>query len=197
MAARTPPPDVDDMTSRTGELVSLLPALVPALIRDSAPPGTRHMITAGGVVNADVLYAMITIRTEVPARTVQVCEVCGEPWRNGAPEDVCLRALPRLHDRLVLQGHVAEGRHLVRDVGRWMRTVKFALGLRTADLPIGFPCPLHADPEFPLVASGSEGFLRPDRTVLWQHPGIIRCDHCGAEWPAEQWGHLGRLLRST
>jgi hypothetical protein len=184
----TAPPDIAD---RADELAGLIPALVPALTRDNAPPGGRAVLSAGGVVNADVLHAMIMLRAEVPACCATACAVTGEPWRP-RPVGTCLRALPRFHDRLLALGEPSRARRIESALERWMRAVKLALGLRIPDTPIGFGCPLHEEPS-PLVMLGSEGFMT-GATVTWQHDGRIWCRACGESWPVWQWRHLGRLI---
>jgi hypothetical protein len=186
----TAPPDIAD---RADELTGLIPALAPALTRDNAPPGGHAVLSAGGVVNADVLHAMIMLRTEVPVACHRAAAYTGESWQ-ARPVPVCLRALPRLHDRLTVIALATEARRVESAVERWMRAVKLALGLRIPDTPIGFGCPLHDEPQ-ELVMLGSEGFISEGgATVSWQHDGRIWCRLCGESWPVWQWRHLGRLI---
>ena len=180
---------------QAAELAALIPALAAALSRDNAPSGGRPVLSAGGPVNPDVLHAMIMLRTEIPATAQAACEATGEPWHY-RPIGTCLIALPRLHGRLLAIGLPGEANRVEAALGRWTRTVKLALGLRTPDMPVGAACPLHEEPS-PLVMLGSEGFVRDDMTVLWQHAGLIRCFLCGAEWQAWQWDLLGEVLKAS
>src|SRR6266702_308168 len=86
------------------ELAVLWPALAAALARDTAGDGTvpGGALGSAAVVNADVLAAMITLTRDVPAVTRAACEALGEPWQP-RPVQTCLRALPRLAERL---GHL-------------------------------------------------------------------------------------------
>ena len=186
---------VTDLTDACADLASWLPSLAAALPRDAALPGGHAALSSGSVVNPDVLHAMTTLQGEIPAACAEACEHTGETWRP-RPLEVCLRAIPRFHGRLAVLDLPVPAKRLESGVGRWTVIVKFALGLRTPDLPIGFDCPLHDEP-YPLVAAGAEGFLRDDRTVLWQHSGLIRCVACGASWPVSVWPHLGRMLAAS
>ena len=185
-----------DLGERASELNDLIPALIPALTRDNRPPDSRSVITAGTVVNTDVLYTMIMLKKEIPGVTMTASKLCGQSWRRGAGFPECLRAIPRLHDRMIELEHPGLALRLEGCVLRWLRSVKLALGLRTPDMPIGFDCPLHPERE-PLVAAGAEGFLQPGPSVYWQHSGMIVCKLCGAQWQADQWPHLGRVLLSA
>ena len=190
------PPGARDLAARAGELAALLPALAAALQRDSAPGGSRGVLSAGGVVNPDVLHALEVLHREIPRAAQAACEATGEPWHH-RPLGTCLIALPRLHGRLTTLSLPGEARRLESAAGRWLRTVKLALGLRTADVPIGFDCPLHEEP-WPLVMLGSEAFVREDGTgVTWLHDGRIWCQACDQTWPVWQWRHLGRLLATA
>jgi hypothetical protein len=186
--------DPRDIADRADELTALIPALAAALSRDNTPSDGRSVLSAGGVVNADVLHAMITLRAEIPAACSHACDLTGEPW-NPRPLDVCLRALPRLRDRLAVLGQPADARRVEAAVERWMRVVKLALGLRVPDMSIGYDCPLHEEPSA-LVMIGSEGFLLAGKTiaVTWQHDGRICCRFCGEQWNVSQWPLLGRML---
>lgn len=184
-----------DLAARTAELAALLPALAAALQRDSAPGSSRGVLSCGGVVNPDVLHAIIMVRAEVPAACARACALTGEPWHR-RPLGTCLRALPRFAGRLEAIGMPGAANRLDADAARWLRIAKLALGLRTPDVPIGFGCPLHDDPS-PLVMLGSEGFVRGDGTVAWAHDGRIWCRQCDETWPVWQWRHLGRMLASA
>lgn len=182
-----------DLADACADLEHWLPALAAALARDNTPAQGGHVLSAGGVVNLDVLHAMITLTAEIPAATAAAATLCGETWRP-RPLPVCLRQLPRFHQRLNDCQLPGAAKELAADVGHWTTITKFALGLRQPDQPIGFDCPLHPDEPFPLVAVGAEGFLTASRAVIWQHAGLIVCRACSAEWPATQWLHLGKLL---
>jgi hypothetical protein len=186
---------VTDLTEACADLADLLPALIPALSRDNTPGDARTILSAGGVVNTDVLHAMLTLSREIPATRAQACQLTGEPCPP-RPVATCLRALPRLASRLHDLAQIAAEKRVGQDVERWTRLVKLALGLRTRDLPIGWNCPLHPEPA-PLVSVGAEGFIRPDGTVHWQHAATIWCHLCGATWPEMQWPHLGRILETA
>ncbi len=53
----------DGLGHACAELAALIPALIPALSRDSVPSA----LSAGRVVNPDVLHAMIILAAEIPA----------------------------------------------------------------------------------------------------------------------------------
>jgi hypothetical protein len=186
---------VTDLQQACADLAPLVPMLVPALIRDNMPGDGRSVLSAGSVVNTDVLHAMEVLHHEVPATRARACQLTGEPCLR-RPVLTCLRALPRLAGRLEDLAQVKAARQIDADVAHWTRLVKLALGLRTRDQPIGWNCPLHPEPS-PLVSVGSEGFIREDASVYWQHSGEIWCELCGATWPEMQWGHLGRMLLSA
>jgi hypothetical protein len=182
-----------DIADRADELTGLIPALADALERDNAPAGGRAVLSAGAPYNLDVLAAGLMLRAQVPATAQAACEAIGEPWRP-RPVGTCLRALPRLSERLLVIGLPSGAKRIESSVERWLRTVKLALGLRIPDTPVGYDCPLHEDPS-PLVMLGSEGFVAGDGTaVTWQHDGRIWCRACGESWPVWQWRHLGRLI---
>jgi hypothetical protein len=183
---------VTALSEACADLAALMAALPAALIRDNTPSDGRTVLSAGGVVNPDVLHAMLTLAAEIPATRAAACDLTGEPCPR-RPLATCLRALPRLASRLHDLAQIAAEKRVEADISHWTRLVKLALGLRTRDTPIGWDCPLHDDPS-PLVSVGSEGFIRDDSTVYWQHAGEIWCAHCGATWPEMQWGHLGRIL---
>ena len=69
----------DDLGPACAELAALIPALIPALSRDSLPPDGRTGLSAGTVVNPDILHAMIILAAEIPAACAAACEVTGEP----------------------------------------------------------------------------------------------------------------------
>jgi hypothetical protein len=119
------------------ELAALIPALIPALSRDSLPSDGRTALSAGTVVNPDVLHAMIILADEIPAACAAACEVTGEPWQH-RPSAICLRAIPRLHHRLTALGMPAAASDLETGMHHWTRMVKLALGLRTPDIPVGW-----------------------------------------------------------
>jgi hypothetical protein len=184
-----------DLADRAAELAALIPALAAALTRDNTPAGGRPVLSAGCVVNADVLHAALMLRREVPAACAEACALTGEPW-HPRPLDTCLRALPRFRDRLASLEYVAAADRIESRVERWVRTVKLALGLRTPDVAFGAPCPLHEEPA-PLIMVGSEGFVRDDMTIYWERAGLIRCPLCGAEWAKWQWDLLGEVLKAS
>lgn len=184
--------DPEAVEAHAAELAELCPALAAALSRDNAPSDGRGGLSSGGPVNTDVLHAMITLATEVPAACATAAAITGEPWQR-RPLGTCLRALPRFHGRLGVLHRIDAAKGLEAALARWHRTVKLALGLRTPDTPIGFDCPLHEDPA-PLVMLGAEGFITASATVAWQHDGRISCRLCGGSWPPWQWRHLGRLI---
>jgi len=182
--------------ANTAEIASLFPALAAALTRDNAPSDGRGVLSAGGVVNPDVLHAMILLTAEVPAACTIATGITGEPWQR-RPLATCLRAIPRFHERLTIIGRLDAAKSLASSVARWHRTVKLALGLWTPDVPIGWDCPWCEDPA-PLLAVGSEGFLSENGTkVIWQYAAVIRCPACSASWDESQWEHLGRFLLSV
>jgi hypothetical protein len=122
-------PISDGLGPACAELAALIPALIPALSRDSVPPA----LSAGRVVNPDVLHAMIILAAEIPAACAAACQVTGEPWQHRPPA-ICLHAIPRLHHRLTALGMPAAARDLETGVHHWARMVKLALGLRTPAL---------------------------------------------------------------
>ena len=106
---------------------ALIPALIPALSRDSIPPDRPTALSAGSAVNPDVLHAMIILAAEIPAACAAACQVTGEPWQR-RPSAICLRAIPRLHHQLTAHGMPAAARDLETGVHHWTRMVKLALG---------------------------------------------------------------------
>src|SRR6266699_1465366 len=108
-------------------LAALIPALIPALSRDSLPPDRRAGLSAGRAVNPDVLHAMIILAAEIPAACAAACEATGEPWQHRPPA-ICLRAIPRLHHRLTALGMPAAATDLETGMHHWTRLVKLALG---------------------------------------------------------------------
>lgn len=181
------------------DLAALLPRLAAALARDSAAPGGTRVLSAGGVVNTDVLHAMLTLSHEIPAARAAACDLAGEPWQPRPPL-TCLRAIPRLRDRLTDLRMPGAAGHLENCVIRWTRMTKLALGLRTPDIPVGYDCPYHRDEDpgpAELVLLGAEGFIRGDMTMFWVYDGRIRCPACGASWLADRWPMLGRMLISA
>ena len=129
-------PMSDDLGHACGELAALIPALIPALSRAGLPSDGRTALSAGTVVNPDVLHAMIILAAEIPAACAAACEVTGEPWQHRPPA-ICLRAIPRLHHRLTALGMPAAASDLETGMHNWTRMVKLALGLRTPDIPAG------------------------------------------------------------
>ena len=113
----------DDLGPACAELAALIPALIPALSRDSVPSA----LSAGRVVNPDVLHAMIILAAEIPAACAAASQVTGEPWQR-RPSAICLRAIPRLHHQLTALGMPAAARDLETGVHHWTRMVKLALG---------------------------------------------------------------------
>ena len=71
-------PISDGLGPACAELAALIPALIPALSRDSVPSA----LSAGRVVNPDVLHAMIILAAEIPAACAAACQVTGEPWQH-------------------------------------------------------------------------------------------------------------------
>ena len=126
----------DDLGQACAELAALIPALIPALSRDSRPSRGRTALSAGRAVNPDILHAMIILAAEIPAACAAACEVTGEPWQH-RPSASCLRAIPRLHHRLTALGIPAAATDLETGMHHWTRLVKLALGLRTPDIPAG------------------------------------------------------------
>jgi len=126
----------DDLGPACAELAALIPALIPALSRDSIHPDRPTALSAGSAVNPDVLHAMIILAAEIPAACAAACEVTGEPWQP-RPSAICLRAIPRLHHRLTALGMPAAASDLETVIHHWTRMVKLALGLRTPDPPAG------------------------------------------------------------
>ncbi len=194
----TPPRDCG-ITGRAGELAALIPALAAALTRDNAPAAGRGGMPEGPLpVNLDVLRALEMLHREIPAGCAQACELTGEPW-HPRPLPVCLRALPRLHERLAHLDMVGAARRIEARTERWLRVTKLALGFRNPDRPLGFDCPLHEEPS-PLIMIGSERFLRDGPVPSVTEPqlaGLIRCHLCGAEWRKLQWDFLLTMLAAS
>src|SRR6266581_4702638 len=106
---------VTALAEACAELAALTPALTPALTRDNTPSDARTVLSAGGVVNPDVLHTMITLAREIPAATAQAAALTGEPWQP-RPVTTCLRAIPRLADRLTALTMPAPAKRLGGDV---------------------------------------------------------------------------------
>jgi hypothetical protein len=187
---------VTDLTDACADLERWLPALATALERDNTPTSARSRNVTASVVNPDVLHALCTLAAEVPETTRTAATLTGETWSK-RPIATCLRALPRFHDRLEQLHYATATREIEHNIGHWTAITKHALGLRLPDTPIGYNCPYHPDQPYPLVAIGAEGHLTDQRTVIWQHAGIITCRHCATDWPATQWLHLGRILEAS
>ena len=181
------------------ELATLIPCLAQALPRDNTTSGRGGDPSASVPFNPDVMHALTVIAAEIPRATRLACVAIGEPWQ---PRTIptCLRALPRLAGRLTSTGQQAAAAQLDEAARWWIRITKQALGLRTPDLPIGYPCPIHDGPPAGLLAAGSEGFLRRQRdglVVEWVHAGRVFCPACGAAWGPGEWAMLGRVLQET
>jgi hypothetical protein len=130
-------PVSDGLGQACAELAALIPALIPALSRDSVPSdGRTAALSAGRAVSPGVLHALIILAAEIPAACATACQVTGEPWQH-RPSAICLRAIPRLHHQLTALGMPAAARDLETGVHHWTRTVKLALGPRTPDIPVG------------------------------------------------------------
>ena len=129
-------PISDGLGPACAELAALIPALIPALSRDSLPSHGRTALSGGKAVNPDVLHAMIILAAEIPAACAAACQVTGEPWQHRPPA-ICLRAIPRLHHQLTALGMPAAASDLETGVHRWTRMVKLALGPRTPALRKG------------------------------------------------------------
>jgi hypothetical protein len=146
-------PMSDGLGHACTELAALIPALIPALSRDSVPSA----LSAGRVVNPDVLHAMIILAAEIPAACAAASQETGEPWQR-RPSAICLRAIPRLHHQLTALGMPAAARDLETGVHHWTRMVKLALGpapptsrrRMTGESPLGIlgPGDFDACPEF-------------------------------------------------
>ena len=180
-------------------LTTLIPALTPALPKDQGH--TRTTQPNGSVpFNPDVMHAIVTVEQEIPDTTTKARAAIGEPATGFRPALAeCLRQLPRLHNRLLNLNHATEAAELERAAAYWVRVTKNALGLRTPDIPIGYPCPYH-QPFTGLLAAGAEGFLRPGAagtTVEWAHAATIYCPHCGTSWGPSEWMMLGRILEQA
>lgn len=184
-----------DLVQACTDLAEHITQLPAALTRDNTPGNARSILSAGAVYNPDVLNAIEVCHREIPATRAEACRLLGEPCPP-RPVTTCLRALPRLASRLHDLAQIAAERRIEADIARWTRTVKFALGLRTRDTPIGWDCPHHDEP-CQLAAVGAEGFIRDDGTVHWEHAATIWCSLCGASWPEMQWNHLGRILETA
>src|SRR5712691_8077427 len=129
-------PVSDGLGPACAELAALIPALIPALSRDSVPSGGRTALSAGKAVNPGVLHAMIILAAEIPAACAAACQVTGEPWQHH-PSAICLRSIPRLHHRLTALSMPAAATDLETGMHHWTRLVKLALGPRTPDIPAG------------------------------------------------------------
>jgi hypothetical protein len=128
-------PMSDSLEPACAELAALIPALAPALSRDSIPPDGRTAPSASKAVNPGVLHAMIILATEIPAACAAACQVTGEPWQHRPPA-ICLHAIPRLHHQLTALGMPAAASDLETGVYHWMRMVKLALGPPHPDIPV-------------------------------------------------------------
>ena len=179
-------------------LAALIPALAAALPRDSTgAKGTSP--TAAIPVNPGVLHAIDVLHREVPPETARARALIGETGRGWDPV-MCLRHIPRIHTRLVNLDLAQDAAQLEHAAGYWLRVVKQALGLRTPDIPIGYPCPYHDAPGTGLLAAGSEGFLRREGdgiTVEWAHAARVYCPGCGTSWGPAEWPMLGRMLKEA
>jgi hypothetical protein len=196
-----------DVDGTVAELAELWPALAAALARDAAGEGAPGIWVSMGVVNADVLAAMLTVEREVPEATARARELIGEPW-HARELLVHLRQVPRLAARLHAVGRQDAAGELAWQAAGWLRLVKRALGLRKPDMPFGDPpctCPWAArrpenHPGAALLRrAGEEGFLRPGPDgprVQWEGAGLIYCpaEACGATWDYAHWALLGRML---
>src|SRR5439155_22295113 len=84
----------------------------------------------------DPLPALTILAPEIPAACAAACEVTGQPCHHH-PSAICLRAIPRLHQRLTALGMPAAASDLETGMHHCTRLVKLALGLRTPDIPAG------------------------------------------------------------
>lgn len=196
---------VDEVT----ELLILWPHLAAALERDAGSAQDERVSGGGGFglpVNADVLHALHLLETDLPDLAAWAAEIVAEaPVKRGVEGH--LRHLPRLHERMLVTAAVPEAAHLAARLHALLRLVKIAVGLRTADRPLGQPCPLHDDPLTQLLIPGDEGVLRYRRldrdgqpvapAVEWMRSDCTLCRHCEAAWAPSQYLLLGRLLREA
>lgn len=187
------------------ELAALLPYLDEALFKDNTAAGRHTHVQAGLPVNTDVLSALVILHREIPAATMHTAELIHEPWQPRSL-GICLLALERFTGRLRDLGMRAEAEAAEDDIRRWTRTTKLALGLREPDEILrlyGTPvrCPADRCAARPLLRrAGRERFLQWADGCLtpgdWVEQGRIYCPGCAAAWPATEWRHLGRLLRT-
>lgn len=185
-----------ELVSDITELLILWPHLAPALERDA---GTSAEQAVSGradpafrlPVNADVLNAVTYLTGEVPTIAQWAAEVCGERPRVRSIESH-LWHMTRWHERMLVTAAVDQAAQLAAAVRSMVRTVKMALGLRTADVGLGQYCPLHDDDLSELVRPGNDATLRYARLdaagqpievrVEWsQHTGAA-CRKCRATW---------------
>jgi hypothetical protein len=196
---------VDEVT----ELLILWPNLAPALERDAGVAEGERVSGSTGIglpVNADILHALQLLEREVPALAAWAAGVIAEP-AAARTVDGHLRHFPRMHERMLVTAAIAEAGQLAARLHALLRLVKLAVGLRTADRPLGHSCPLHDDPIHPLIIPGDEGVLRYRRldregqpvapAVAWRRSDCTLCRHCGASWAPSQYLLLGRLLREA
>lgn len=198
---------VNDVT----ELLILQPHLERALERD-AGTSTEARVSGGTdpafslPVNADAFAALITLGSEVPALAYWAAGIVAE-----APEvrsiNGHLRHMPRWHERMLVTAAIDDAAHLAASLHAILRHVKLALGLRTADRPLGQFCPLHDVPLRELIAPGNEATLRYARldrdgqpidvAVEWTRHDAAECRYCGASWAPSQYLMLGRMMREA
>src|SRR5258708_7051492 len=104
---------MDDLTGACADLAALFPRLADALTRDNAPADSRSVLSASGVVNADVLHAMLTLAAEIPAARAAACNLLDETWQPRPP-----RFIEQVAGGGAGCGDLGgEGEHGVQDVG--------------------------------------------------------------------------------
>ena len=68
----------DGLGQACAELAALIPALIPALSRDSVPSdGRTAALSAGRAVSPGVLDALIILAAEIPAACAAACQMTG------------------------------------------------------------------------------------------------------------------------
>jgi hypothetical protein len=198
---------VDDVT----ELLILMPHLGEALQRDTGQNDDAEPVSGGRAefglpINADVHLAMLILEREVPRLARWAAGVVAEPpiARSIGGH---LQHMPRFHERMLVTAAIDDAARLAATVRAFLREVKLAVGLRTADRRLGQFCPMHDTPLRELVAPGDEGALRYKRldrdgqpiepVVQWDRRDYACCAFCGASWGPSQYLMLGRLLREA
>lgn len=192
----------DQLDLASTELLLLLPRLADALERDFVPAsdgtkvaGSREL---GTPVNAVVLDAVVSLRTEIPAVDARARARLdeGQPTADLAS---CVAGVKALYLRLQALDPPVACRY-ADAVFSWQRQARKALGLSQPASELGRTCPLHDQPTTPLLVLGAQGTIHhvqpgTREAISWRRGETIWCPSCRARWAKPEFALLGRMIK--